>query len=157
MRPTAARSRLAPRAMGIEATGASNPMKFAKWVFRLGGIIGLLMMVPPFFLEDLFGRNNPPPINHPELYYGFLGVTLSWQVMFLLIASDPIRFRQAMIPAMIEKGSFAIAIPTLYMLARVAVTWATLALIDATWLVLFSIAYLRTPKEQGSGMGLTTK
>lgn len=132
-------------------------MRFAKWVFRLGGIIGLLMMVPPFFLEDQFGRNNPPPINHPELYYGFLGVTLSWQVMFLLIASDPIRFRKAMIPAMIEKGSFVIAIPTLYILARVADTWVTFALIDATWLVLFFIAYLRTPKEPGSRMALTTK
>jgi hypothetical protein len=38
-----------------------------------------------------------PPVNHPEFYYGFFGVTLSWQIMFLVIGSSPIRYRMAMI------------------------------------------------------------
>jgi hypothetical protein len=97
-------------------------MRFAKWVFLLAGISGVLMLVPPFFLEERFGQDHPPPINHPELYYGFFGVGLSWQFMFLVIGSDPIRFRRAMIPAMMEKASFAIAIPILYVLGRVSVT-----------------------------------
>ncbi len=113
----------------------------------MAGITGILMMIPPYFLEEQFGRDYPPPINHLELYYGFLGVTLSWQVMFLVIGSDPIRFRKAMIPAMLEKASFAIAIPILYTLERVNVTWVAFASMDATWLVLFVIAYLKTPRE----------
>jgi hypothetical protein len=122
-------------------------MRFAKWVFLLAGISGILMVIPPFFLEEQFSRDYPPPVKRPELYYGFFGVTLSWQVMFLVIGSDPIRFRRAMIPSMLEKASFAVAIPILYALERVTVTWVGFASVDATWLVLFLIAYLRTRKE----------
>ena len=98
-------------------------MRFAKWVFLLAGITVVLMVIPPYFMEQRFGQDNPPPVNHPEFYYGFFGVTLAWQFMFLVIGSDPIRFRRAMLPAMVEKASFAVAIPTLYALERVTVTW----------------------------------
>jgi hypothetical protein len=47
---------------------------------------------------------------------------LAWQFMFLVIGSCPIRFRRAMLPGMVEKASFAIAIPTLYALERVTIT-----------------------------------
>jgi hypothetical protein len=122
-------------------------MRFAKWVFFLAGITGVLMVIPPYFLEERFGRDHPPPVNHPELYYGFFGVTLAWQLMFLVIGSNPIRFRLAMLPAMVEKAGFAIAVPILCALERVSVTWVGFASMDATWLVLFVIAYLRTPRE----------
>jgi len=71
-------------------------MRYAKCVFLLAGITGVLMVIPPYFLEQRFGQDNPPPVNHPEFYYGFFGVTLAWQFMFLVIGSDPIRFRTAM-------------------------------------------------------------
>jgi hypothetical protein len=125
-------------------------MRFAKWVFLLAGITGVLMVIPPYFLEQRFGQDNPPPVNHPEFYYGFFGVTLGWQFMFLVIGSDPIRFRRAMLPAMVEKASFSIAIPILYVMERVAVTWVGFALMDGTWLALFIIAYLRTPQEKAT-------
>jgi hypothetical protein len=121
-------------------------MRFANWAFLLAGITGVLMVIPPYFLERRFGQDNPPPVNHPEFYYGFFGVTLAWQFMFLVIGSEPIRFRRAMLPGMVEKASFAIAIPTLYASERVTVTWVGFAAMDATWLVLFIIAYVRTAK-----------
>jgi hypothetical protein len=98
-------------------------------------------------LEAQFGRDNPPAVNHPEFYYGFFGVTLAWQFVFLVIAVDPMRYRLAMPPAMLEKASFAIAIPILYALKRVNFTMVAYSLMDATWLVLFIITYARTPKE----------
>jgi hypothetical protein len=122
-------------------------MRFAKWVFFLAGISGVMLVIPPFFLEEQFGRDHPPAINHPELYYGFFGVTLSWQLMFLVIGSDPIRFRTAMLPSMLEKASFALAIPILFALERVTAIWIGFASMDALWLLLFVVAYLRTPKE----------
>jgi hypothetical protein len=122
-------------------------MCYARWVFVLAGIIGILLVLPPCFLEEQFGRDHPPPINHPELYYGFFGVTLSWQFMFLVIGSDPSRFRKAMLPSMLEKATFAAAIPVLYALGRVTVAWVAFASIDAMWLVLFATAYLRTPRS----------
>jgi len=121
-------------------------MRFARWVFIVAGVCGIFIIVPPYFLESQTGRDNPPPINHPELYYGFLGVTLAWQVLFLVIAYDPIRFRLAMLPAVLEKASFVVAIAILYTVHRVTGSVLGFAALDAVWMVLFTIAYLRTPK-----------
>ena len=76
-----------------------------------------------------------------------LELPLSWQVMFLVIGSNPIRYRTAMLPAMLEKASFAVAIPILYALGRVPAAWVAYASMDAAWFVLFGFAYLRTPLD----------
>jgi hypothetical protein len=121
-------------------------MRFARWVFLLAGVSGVLLVVPPYFLERQTGEDYPPPITHPEYYYGFFGVTLAWQFLFLVIASDPVRYRTAMLPAMLEKASFVVAVALLYAGGRVAGVWLGLATMDAIWFVLFAIAYLRAPK-----------
>jgi len=122
-------------------------MRLAKLVFLLAGVSGILMVVPPYFLEGQTGEDYPPPISHPEYYYGFFGVTLAWQVMFVVIGSNPVRYRTAMLPAMLEKFGFATAIPLLYVAGRVVGVWLGFAAMDATWLLLFAVAYLRTAKE----------
>jgi hypothetical protein len=122
-------------------------MRFARWVFLLAGVSGILLIVPPYFLEGKTGEDYPPPITHPEYYYGFLGVTLAWQVLFLVIGSDPIRYRRAMLPAMLEKASFVVAVILLYAEGRVAPVWIGFASLDTTWFVLFVVAYLWTPQE----------
>jgi hypothetical protein len=45
-------------------------MRFAKWVFLLAGVAGILLVVPPYFLEPQTGEDYPPAITHPEYYYG---------------------------------------------------------------------------------------
>src|SRR5947208_13661365 len=103
-------------------------MRFAKWVFLLAGIFGVVIVFPHYFLEEHFGRDHPPPVNHPEFFYGFFGVTLAWQFMFLVIGSDPVRFRRAMLPSILEKASFAVAIPILLAMKRVtAAVWLPFA------------------------------
>jgi hypothetical protein len=42
-------------------------------------------MTEDFVEIHCIGRDQPLPINHPELYFGFFGGTLSWQLMFLVI------------------------------------------------------------------------
>ena len=54
-----------------------------------------------------------------------------------------------MLPAIVEKASFVVAILILYFRERVPANSAAFASIDATWLVLFAIAYLRTPNQPG--------
>jgi hypothetical protein len=69
----------------------------------VAGIVGLLEIVPLYFYESALNRKQPPPITHPEFYYGFLGVTLAWQLAFLVIAQAPLRFRPLMPVTWIEK------------------------------------------------------
>ena len=123
-------------------------MHFAKWVFLLAGISGIILVAPLYFLEERFGQDDPPPINHPEFFYGFAGVTLAWQVMFLVIASDPVRFRVAMLPAILEKAGFAIAIPVLCSAGRVTAQWLGFASMDGVLGILFVVSFLRTPRGQ---------
>ena len=123
-------------------------MKFAKTVFRIAGVYGLIVLAPQYLLEEKNGRDFPPAITHPEYYYGFIGVALTFQVLFLIIARNPERYRAAMIPAMIEKFSFGIAAVVLYLQNRLAVTTFGAAVIDLILGVFFVIAYLKTePKE----------
>ncbi len=122
-------------------------MKFAKRVFLLAGIYGLIVVVPLYFLEDRTGRDYPPPITHPEYYYGFAGVTAAWQILYLLISTDPVRYRPVMIPPMLAKSSFVVAVAILFFQERVALTMLGASLIDLLLVVLFLVAYLRTPKQ----------
>jgi hypothetical protein len=105
-------------------------MKFAKWVFLIAGIYGILAVAPMYFSEDQIARDYPPAITHPEYYYGFTGVTLAWQIAFLVIASNPSRFRLMMLPAVVEKLSYVIAILVLYFQQRVAAIVIGFAAID---------------------------
>jgi hypothetical protein len=121
-------------------------MLFARWVFRIAGIVGLLILVPQYFLEQQVGRDQPPPITHPEFYYGFLGVALAWQVAFLIIALDPPRYRLLMLPSMIEKFSFAGAVFALLALERVGWPMLAAGIFDGALGILFVIAYLVCPR-----------
>jgi hypothetical protein len=121
-------------------------MRFARWVFLLAGLSGLLLTVPPYFLEEKIGADQPPPINHPEFYYGFFGLCVAWQVMFLIIGFDPVRFRPAMLAALLEKASYAVAVPLLYAAGRLPLVFLVFAAHDAVWFVLFAIAWWRTPR-----------
>lgn len=121
-------------------------MKFAKWVFRIAGIYGILAVAPLYFSEAQIARDYPPAITHPEYYYGFAGVTLAWQIAFLVIASNPGRFRLMMLPAIVEKLSYVVAIAFLYFQERVASLIVGAAAIDLLLGILFILAFLRTPR-----------
>jgi hypothetical protein len=64
-------------------------MKFAKIVFWAAGIWGVLVLTPLYFMFDLIGRKDPPPVNHPAFCYGFVGAGLAWQIAFFVIATNP--------------------------------------------------------------------
>src|SRR5687768_7041494 len=66
--------------------GARPPMTFARRVFLGAAIYGLIVLLPQYFLEEKTGRDFPPPITHVEYYYGFIGVAVAWQIVFLIIS-----------------------------------------------------------------------
>jgi len=120
-------------------------MKFAKIVFWVAGIWGLLVLTPLYFMFDLIGRNDPPPITHPGFFYGFVGAALSWQVAFLFIATDPVRNRPLMIPSVLEKVTYAAAVATLVLQGRMHRSDLVFAGTDLLLGVLFVVAFFRTP------------
>ena len=120
-------------------------MKFAKIVFWVAGIWGVLVMGPLFFMFDLIGQKDPPAITHPGFFYGFASLGLAWQIAFLFIARDPVRFRPLMIPSMVEKFGYVITVVTLVLQARMHTSDLLFAGTDFLLGVLFVVAYLRTP------------
>jgi uncharacterized membrane protein YuzA (DUF378 family) len=119
-------------------------VRFAKTVYLIAGIYGLIVLVPQFFTEEKTGRDFPPPITHPEYYYGFIGVAVAWQVLFLILSKDPVRYRTMMIPAILEKLSFAIAVLILFFQHRTSSIILIAGIIDMIFGVLFTLAYFKT-------------
>jgi hypothetical protein len=119
-------------------------MKFAKIVFWIAGIWGVLVLTPLYFMFDLIGRQDPPPITHPGFYYGFVNVGLAFQIAFIVIAIDPARLRPMMIPSMIEKFSAGISFVVLYLQHRLTPGDLFLGCVDLLFGVLFLAAFLNT-------------
>src|SRR6267378_2340207 len=119
-------------------------MKFAKMVFWIAGIWGLLVLTPLYFMFDLIGRNDPPPITHPGFFYGFVGVALARQVVFIIIATDPVRYRPLMIPSVLEKVSYGAAVVVLVLQERMHKSDLLFAGTDLLLGVLFEIACFKT-------------
>jgi hypothetical protein len=128
-------------------------LKFAKVVFITAGVWGILDVLPLYFLFDFLGRNSPPAINHPEFYYGFAGVTLAWQFVFLLIGSDPYRYRVMMLPSILEKASYVLAVAVLFVQHRLSLSMALPATTDLALGVLFIAAYMRTKSKGERPLG----
>ncbi|HQU85477.1 MAG TPA: hypothetical protein PKY59_20250 [Pyrinomonadaceae bacterium] len=122
-------------------------MKFAKYTFTIAGIYGLLALLPQYFMEAKNSADFPPAINHPEYYYGFVGVALAFQVVFLIIGRDPVRYRPLMLASVIEKFSFAIAAIFLLMQNRIPLPLFGAAMIDLLLGIFFIISFVVTPKN----------
>jgi cytochrome c oxidase subunit IV len=117
-------------------------IKFAQRLFLVAGIYGVAVVAPLLFLEKRLGEADPPPITHPEWYYGFVWVTLAWQIVYLIMWRDPLRFRPMLIPAMLGKAGFAISVFVLVAQQRMAAANAWLPAIDLVLVGLFLWAFI---------------
>jgi hypothetical protein len=116
-------------------------------VFRVAGIWGILVLTPLYFLVDLTGRQYQAPTDYPQFFYGFLSVAMAWQIAFLVIGSNPARFRPLMIPSILEKLGHVGGVAVLYGHGRLSVADATAAHVpDLLLAVLFLVAFTMTPK-----------
>ena len=123
-------------------------MRFARLVYLIAGIYGLVVLVPQYFMEAKNGRDFPPAINHPEYYYGFVGVAIAWQLVFLIFSKDPIRYRPIVPAAVLEKFSYGIATIVLYLLGRIGPVILGTGIIDLTLGLLFIAAYAKTSDDR---------
>ena len=100
--------------------------KFAKRVFLVAGLYGIVALLPQYFIELAL----QVPIERPEHFYGFIGVALAWQFAFLLIARDVERYRPLMLIGVLEKLSFGLAVAILYYWDRVSAEVLGAGMID---------------------------
>ena len=122
-------------------------MRFAQWTYLGAGLYGLLVLVPQYFLETSNGIAFPPPVNHPEYYYGFVSVAVAWQLAFVLISTDPKRYRPLTVATVFEKYSYGVAALILYAQDRLALTMLVFGCIDLLLGTLFIIAFKTTGGE----------
>jgi hypothetical protein len=119
-------------------------MRFARIVFLIAGIYGLLILTPMYFLENKIGRDTPPAITHPEYFYGFTGVALAWQVLFLVLSTDPVRYRAMILPSIFEKVTYGIALIVLFSQGQLPLSAFAIGSVDWIFGFLFLAAYFTT-------------
>ena len=120
-------------------------------VFIGAGLWGIVVLTPLYFLVDVTGRQYAPPTSYPHFFYGFLSVAMAWQIAFLLIGSDPARFRPLMIPSIIEKLGHVVTVSVLYGQGLISTEEATTASPDLLLGLLFIIAFAKTPRSDRRG------
>ena len=117
--------------------------RFSGIVFLVAGVYGLIVLLPGFFGEKMLAEKMPPPVTHPEYYYGFFGVATAWQVGFLIISRDPQRFRPIIPAAILEKLTFCVACAVLLAMGRIPPVVALGGVGDFILGTLFTISYFR--------------
>ena len=121
-------------------------MKFSKIVFWAAGIWGLLVITPLYFMFDLIGTKDPPAITHPAFFYGFVGTAFAWQIAFIFIAANPVRFRPLMIPSVLEKLAYGIATAILLSQHRTRSSDLIFVVVDLTLAALFLTSFFLTAR-----------
>ena len=119
-------------------------MRFAKIVFVVAGIWGIVVLMPLYWLLDVTGRQYGPPVDYPQFFYGFVCVAMAWQIAFLVIGSDPARFRPLMIPSVLEKLGYVVTLAVLYGQSRISAADAQAAVPDLLLGILFVVAFVKT-------------
>ena len=129
-------------------------MAFARWVFTIGGIWGVLIIAPLFMLEGQLARLNGP-FSHPDVYYGFVASTLAWQFGYLVIGRRPEAYRPFMLLGAMGKVLYAGSTWLLFAGGRIRLTVPLITAPDLLLAALFVVAWLKTRPAQGE-LAVTT-
>ena len=115
--------------------------RFAQRVFTAAGVYGLLVLTPQYFIGPKLARESPTGMTRPELFYGFIGVALAWQFVFLRIGRQPQALRFLMPIAILEKLAFGLPVVVLYAQQRVDGSVLGFGLIDLVLALLFAASW----------------
>jgi len=131
--------------------------RFARIVFTGAGVYGLIVMVPQYFLAARIGRDTPPAITHQEYFYGFVGLAVAWQFVFLIIGREPHRYRPLMLVAVLEKLAFGVPVIILYAQGQLPGSVLFFGLLDLTLGALFVGAWRATAGASHAASTLRTR
>ena len=125
---------------------------FARRVFLVAGLYGIVALAPQYFVE----LGLPTLIERAEHFYGFIGVALAWQVIFLIVASDVMRYRPLILAGVLEKLSFGVAAAILYSVDRVSIGVLLAGTFDLVLGALFVAAFIATRPNTPPAHGART-
>jgi len=128
----------------------SRSERFARRLFIVAGLYGLIVLPPMYFAADMIGEQDPPAITHREFYYGFVGVAIAWQVLFLILATNPLRFRPMIVPAVLEKLGYGVAVMVLAAQGSVTAGPIFTGSMDLVFAGLFAWAFIWLGREARS-------
>lgn len=120
------------------------PSKTPGRIYTVAGIYGLIVLLPLYFGEHMLAAMGQV-LTRPEYYYGFIGAVVSFQLVYLMIGRDPVRFRPLMPLTLIAKLSFTIPVAILFLSGQVDLVTMIMASIDALIGLAFVWAWLITP------------
>lgn len=118
--------------------------KAPRRIFTVAGIYGLIVLLPLYFSEHAIAPMGQP-LTRPEYYYGFIGAACSFQLVYLMIGRDPVRFHPLMPLTLIAKLSFTIPVAILFLSGRTDLFVMIMASIDALIGLAFLWAWRITP------------
>jgi hypothetical protein len=122
-------------------------MVFARRVFTWAAVFGFVMVAPLLVAEGLVARLLHHALNQPQWYYGFAEVALGFQVVYLIIGRDPVRYRPLMPVCGVAKLGFGVTMWTLVGLGRTDPLLGLAATPDLLWAAAFLLAYRLTPRS----------
>ena len=114
-------------------------MRFATWSFALAGVYGLVATVSLYF--------RAPLTPDTQWLYAFAGAAAATQLAYLLIATDPVRYRLVIPVGIASKLSFAVPMTVLYARGDIVMASFLFALIDYALAVLFAVNFVRLPNR----------
>ena len=112
-------------------------MKFAKWILVLAGMVGMISLFPLYFKEHTIA----PDLMYPVFYYGFISINIIWQLMYIYISHDPVKFRPIIFFGFMVKIIGAISIFFLIIQDRAEYWWIAIALVDFIFSILFLVSF----------------
>ncbi len=127
--------------------------RFPRIVYTVAAVYGFLVITPQYWMEQRIGQDSPPAITHPEYFYGFIGLCIAWQLVFLVVARDPVRYRPIMLVSIVEKLAFSVPAVLLFAQHRIAVTTFAFGLVDLALGALFAVAYFTTAAAHRAEVG----
>jgi hypothetical protein len=124
--------------------------KAARWIFGLAGVWGIAILLAMLVAPELVV--GPGAIGRADFFYGFGMVGLAWQIAFLVIASDPVRFRPFMLAGVCEKLFYVCTLCVLVSTGRAPSKMAGAAVVDGMLGLTFLLAWWMT-RSAATGAG----
>ena len=118
-------------------------MKLAKYTYLVAGVFGLILVVPAAYAAMVDSSEAmPDPIGAGLFLYGYISQFVAWQLLYFILAADPIRLRPMMVPAFLAELTAPLNSAWLYFYG--VPPWFVLTIVFLAFATLFLVSYHRT-------------